>query len=253
MSRKAIMPNQLSCDFEKQLQPIGEFYICTDVSEDVIRPDVIILGNIIYYRFMKFLYLPQPPESLSPEKVVEICDLRLDYLNKLVKPEYNRHIAEAITDSVKSIFPNINSNFSKLKALDFGCGSGLSSQLILEHFPILDLVGVDISEKAVQKTHEQGLSAILIYSDKPLPFETASFDLIFAIFVMHFNIDMAMLSELRRVLRPTGKYVFNLFQRDIDGVEQQLLEVGFSIVEVVDDLYENGTSHKIVSCSILPS
>ena len=94
--------------------------------------------------------------------------------------------------------------------------------------------------------------AILIYPDKPLPFEAASFDLIFAIFVMHFSIDMATLAELSRVLRPSGKFVFNLYQRDFDGVEQQLIEAGFKTVEVVNDLGETGTNHKIVSCSILP-
>lgn len=253
MSRKVMTPDQLTCNFETQLQPIGEFYICTDFSEDVLRPPVFRKGKNFYYRFMSFLYLPQPPESLSPEKVIEVCDLRLEYLNKLVKYEHNSYIVAAIADYVTSTFPHINSHADKVKALDFGCGSGLSSQLILEHFPHLEIVGVDISEKAIKRSCEQGLNSILTYPGKPLLFNDASFDLIFAIFVMHFNIDMATLAELRRVLRPTGKYVFNLLQRDIDGVEQQLLEAGFSKVEVVNDLPEVGTNHKIVSCSILPS
>ena len=113
------------------------------------------------------------------------------------------------------------------------------------------MVGVDISEKAVQRSNEQGLTAILTYPEKPLPFEAASFDLVFAIFVMHFCIDMATLAELCRVLHPSGKFVFNLFQRDIDGVEQQLIEAGFSIVEVVNDLPAAGNNHLIVSCRIL--
>lgn len=137
----------------------------------------------------------------------------------------------------------------RLQGLDFGCGSGLSLQLLNKHFPQLDLLGVDISKKAIQCSKEQGLNTIQTYSDKPLPFETASFDLIFAIFVMHFKVDIATLAELRRVLRPAGKYVFNLYQRNIDGVEQELLEAGFSTVEVIKDLPETGENHLIVSCS----
>lgn len=253
MSRKVMMLNQLPCDFEAHLQRIGEYYICPDGNEEFVRPPVVKIGGNIYYRFMNFLYLPQPPESLSPEKVIEVCDLRLAHLNKLVNYEYNSRVVSAVADYVVTIFPNIHADAAKVKALDFGCGSGLSSHLLLEHFPRLDIVGVDSSEKAVQRSNEEGLSAILSYHDRPLPFEAASFDLVFAIFVMHFNIDMAMLAELRRVLHPTGKFVFNLFQRDIDGVEQQLLEAGFNTVQVVNDLPETGINHKIVSCSALPA
>jgi 2-polyprenyl-3-methyl-5-hydroxy-6-metoxy-1,4-benzoquinol methylase len=243
--------NQLPYDIEAHLRPIGEFYICTDFNEDVVRPPVTRIGENIYYRFMNFLYLPQPPESLSSDKVIEICDLRLKYLKELVNYEHNSHIVAAIADYVTSILPNVNSNVNKMKALDFGCGSGLSSKLILEHFPYLDMVGVDISEKAVQRSNEQDLTAILTYPNELLPFEAASFDLIFAIFVMHFSIDMATLAELCRILRPSGKFVFNLYQRDIDGVEQQLIEAGFSTVEVVSDLLAAGTNHLIVSCGTL--
>src|SRR2546421_2589403 len=252
MSRKIMPLDQLSFDIEAHLRPIGEFYICTDFKKEVVRPPVVMIGENIYYRFMHFLYLPQPPESLSPEKVIEICDLRLEYLNKLVNYEHNSHIVAAIANYVISIFPNINSNANKVRTLDFGCGSGLSSQLILKHLPNLNMVGVDISEKAMRRSNEQDLTAILTYPEKPLPFETESFDLIFAIFVMHFSIDMATLAELSRVLRSSGKFVFNLYQRDFDGVEQQLIEAGFRTVEVVNDLGETGTNHKIVSCSILP-
>ena len=253
MSRRIMAPSQLLYNVERHLHPCGDFYICNDFNENVFRPPVIKIEDKIYYRFLNFLYLPQPPESLSNDKIIEVCDLRLEHLNKLVNHEYNSRIVAAIADHVTSIFPKINSNAWKVKALDFGCGSGLSSQLILQHFPQLDIVGVDISKKAVQHSTEQGLTAFLTLPDEPLPFEAASFDLVFAVFVMHFKIDMVTLAELRRVLRSSGKFVFNLYQRDIDGVEEQLIEAGFSIVEVVKDFCETGTDHKIVSCSLLPS
>lgn len=235
-------------DVEKHLRKNGAFYIWENLDERVPLPTMITIEGNIYYRFMNFLYLPQPPESLSTEKIIEICDLRLEYLNELVDYKYNRRVVAAIAGYLQSIFPNINTHTNTIKALDFGCGSGLSLQLIYEHFPQLDIMGVDISEKAIQRAHEQNLPALRSYPDKQLPFETASFDLVVAIFVMHFNIDLKTLSELRRILRPEGKYVFNLFQRSIKGVKQQLIEAGFTSVEAVHRLSERETNHWIVSC-----
>lgn len=253
MTRKIMSDSQLSSDIKMHLRPSGDFYILTDLDEKLPRPSIIQLEGNLYYRFMNLLYLPQPPESLSPEKVIEICDLRLEHLNQLVDYKYNSRIVEAIADYLKSTFSEISSTTNKMKALDFGCGSGLSLQLMLKHFPHLNMVGVDISEKAVQFSQEQGLAAIRTYPDQPLPFQTASFDLVFAIFVMHFSIDIETLVELKRILRPTGKYVFNLFQRNIDGVEQQLLEAGFNKVEIIANLPEREINHFIVSCSNIQS
>lgn len=248
MSRKITASNLLAIDAEKHLYEIGDFYIWKNVEEEAPPPPMLTIKGNIYYRFMNFLYLPQPPESLSTEKIIEICDLRLEYFNKLVDYSYNDRIVASIAAYLQASFPDTNMHAHKLKALDFGCGSGLSLQLILKHFPQLDIVGVDISEKAVQRSHEQKLPVQLIRPDRPLPFETAHFDLIFAVFVMHFNIDIRTLAELRRILHPEGKYVFNLFQRNIDGVKQQLIEAGFQTVEIVNTLSEKGTKHWIVSC-----
>jgi len=242
--------SQSPSDIKKYLQPVGEFYICTNFDEEMDKPPRLTIGEHIYYRFMNYLYTPQPPESLSPDKVIELCDLRLDYINKLVNYGLNKRVVAAIVDHIKS-----TSDFHKfsvgssIKALDFGCGSGLSSKLLLEHLPNLEIVGADISEKAIQHATRDGVCAIQTYPGKPLPFKDASFDLIFAVFVMHFSIDMSTLAELRRVLRTPGKFVFNLYQRDIDGVKQQLEEVGFCSIEVSNDLPQTGRNHMIVSCS----
>ena len=58
----------------------------------------------------------------------------------------------------------------------------------------------------------------MIAPGKPMPFEAEVFDIVFAVFVMHFNIDLQALAELYRVLKPSGLFVFNVYQRDIDGL-----------------------------------
>ena len=61
MSRKIMPLGPLSFDIEAHLRPIGEFYICTDFKEEVVRPPVVMIGENIYYRFMHYLYLPEGP------------------------------------------------------------------------------------------------------------------------------------------------------------------------------------------------
>lgn len=233
-----------------QLQKIDDFYVCTKFTQDMIGPPLVSLGGEMYFRFMNFIYLPQPPESLTAEQVKKICDVRLEYFDELVNYQLNSSVVNTITDCVSAKYSN---SVLSLKALDFGCGSGLSSQMLLNHMPNLDLIGVDISEKAISCCQEQhkNIKVKLTAIGKSLPFEIAAFDLIFAVFVMHFNIDMQTLGELRRVLRPSGLFVFNVYQRDIDGLVAQLEEAGFCSIDIWERLLNLGNNHVVMSCRSL--
>lgn len=242
--------NPLPSEIETQLQPVGDYYICSQFTQDVVGPRVAIIRGSIYYRFLNFLYLPQPPESLTPEQIIEICDLRLDHFDHLVNTKLNREVVSRIAEKVNGTFfkPDL-----PLKALDFGCGSGLSTQFLLDFLPNLEIKGVDISEKAVKTSLAKGLDVSQTFPDKPLPFDEETFDVIFAIFVLHFKVDILTLAELQRILNKSGKFVFNVYMRDTEGVIEQLREVGFQEFYIWDisnsienHLIEN---HKIVICS----
>lgn len=238
---------QLSTSIVTQLQKIDDFYVCTRFTEDMIGPPMAYIDNELYFRFMNFIYLPQPLESLTTEQVKKICDVRLEHINELVNHRLNSEIVDTITDCAiaKNSHP-----LPSLKALDFGCGSGLSCYMLLTRMPNLDLIGVDISEKAIARCREQGIKAKLTELRGNLPFDTDCFDIIFAVFVMHFHIDMPTLHELCRVLRPSGLFVFNVYQRDIVGLTEQLKEAGFSSIEVWKYLPCNGNSHVIMFCRV---
>ncbi len=233
-----------------QLQKIDDFYVCIRFSEDMIGPPVVSIGDDVFFRFMNYIFLPQPPESLTTEQVKRICDVRLEYFDELVNCQLNSSVVDSIADCVaaKLSFP-----VPSLKALDFGCGSGLSSQLLLSRMPNLDLIGVDISEKAISRCQEQNIKAELTALGEPLPFETAIFDVIFAVFVMHFNIDMQTLGELYRILKPSGLFVFNVYQRDTDGLVAQLEEVGFCSIDLWKRLSNIGNNHVVMSCRLMAS
>jgi ubiquinone/menaquinone biosynthesis C-methylase UbiE len=250
MLNKVLPIDPLPSNIAEQLRSVDNFYVCTKFTEDMVGRPIVKIGKNVYYRFMNFIYLPQPPESLDIEQVKRICDLRLDHINELVDRNHNREIVAAIVDNA---VPSYRDATSPVKALDFGCGSGLSSTLLMEYIPQLQIVGVDISEKAIMRSRQQNLTAFLTHSEEPLPFDAAMFDVIFAVFVMHFKIDMSTLIELRRILQTSGKFVFNVYKRDIDGVVEELREAGFGSIEIWNSLFGVDTSHMIVSCGKLPS
>src|SRR6266851_7997033 len=190
--------NQLPSNIREQLRRIGDFYICTQFSKDLIGDPMVKIGKDVYYRYMNFLYLPKPPESLTTEQIIEVCDVRIEYFNEIVDQKYNRQM---IANIINCLSPNLISVDAPIKVLDFGCGTGLSSKLLSEYLSNLQIVGVDISEKAILECCQQDLTAFLIHPEEPLPFEDYSFDMIFAIFVMHFKLGISTLIELQRVLR----------------------------------------------------
>ncbi len=248
MLSKALPINPLPSNIAVQLRSVDDFYVCTKFTGDMVGSPVVRIDKNVYYRFMNYIYLPQPPESLNIEQVKKICDLRLEYFDELVDCELNKYVVTAIADCVKAKFAGAA---PPMKGLDFGCGSGLSTQLLLDCLPELDLMGVDISDKAVSSSKEKGVKALLTLPREHLPFEDKIFDVIFAVFVMHFNIDINTLLELRRTLRTSGLFVFNVYQRDIDGVTEQLEEAGFDSIELWERLYKIGDNHMIMSCKKL--
>lgn len=236
--------NPLPSKIQRKFRRAGNFYVCTHFNADEVGPPIARIKGTVYYRFMDFLYLPQPPESLTTGQIIEICDLRLAHMDQLVITELNERIVAAAVAHAQA---DGSSRNLPVRALDFGCGSGFSSILLKKYWPELSLIGVDISAKAVARSREQHLEARLVEADQPLPFEDAAFDIIFAIFVMHFNLGITTLTELKRVLRSTGKFVFNVYQRDIDGVIAQLQDAGFGSIQI-QNIAEAGQTHRMVMC-----
>ena len=58
MLSKALPINPLPSKIEAQLQRVGDFYICTQFTNEVVSDPVVKIGEEIYYRFMNFTYLP---------------------------------------------------------------------------------------------------------------------------------------------------------------------------------------------------
>src|SRR5579863_10292963 len=153
LSRVLPKINPLPEKIKEQLRHVDDFYVCSHFTEDMVGNTVVKIGDDVYYRFMDYMYLPQPTESLSVERVIQICDLRLEYFDDLVNRQLNDKV---VANLVKCVVPGF-ANVSTVKALDFGCGSGLSTHLLKKYMPCLDITGADISERAILESRKQGL------------------------------------------------------------------------------------------------
>ena len=91
------------------------------------------------------------------------------------------------------------------RILDLGCGDGQLTKQIQTSGA--DVVAIDASEAMVAAARGRGIQAEL-GNVETLPFEANSFDAVFSNAVLHWvkNHD-AMLGEVRRVLRPGGRFV----------------------------------------------
>ena len=103
------------------------------------------------------------------------------------------------------------------KVLDVGCGAG--TDLVRFAHGGADVTGVDISASAIALAEanfvQQGLAADLREADgEHLPFPDGQFDLVYAHGVVQYTAnDRALVAECRRVLKPGGTAVFQVYNR----------------------------------------
>lgn len=96
--------------------------------------------------------------------------------------------------------------------LDFGSGIGNAVGPLRKQFPEAQLTCLDVSAQSLavsRELHGEG-PAYQVYDGRVVPFAEASFDLVFTACVFHHIPEtehVALLAELRRVLRPDGLFV----------------------------------------------
>jgi ubiquinone/menaquinone biosynthesis C-methylase UbiE len=117
------------------------------------------------------------------------------------------------------------------RVLDIACGTGEFERIVLSENPTQLIVGVDISEEmlaiAHQKLHSYSSVSFQVGSASALPFPDQSFDVIVSASAFHYFDDpIAAMTEIKRVLKPSGKVVILdwckdfLFCRGLDIVLQ---------------------------------
>ena len=103
------------------------------------------------------------------------------------------------------------------RVLDVGCGAGTDLVRFAQGGAIVS--GVDLSPSAItlarQNFEQRGLHADLREADgEHLPYPDATFDLVFAHGVVQYTPDSAaLINECRRVLKPGGEAIFQVYNR----------------------------------------
>ena len=101
--------------------------------------------------------------------------------------------------------------------LEVGCGAAVDLARFAKGGAIC--TGVDIAESAIELAkanfQQQGLEANLrVANGEALPFAAATFDLVFAHGVVQYTADdRALIAETRRVLKPGGLAIFQVYNR----------------------------------------
>lgn len=131
-------------------------------------------------------------------------------------------------------------NLSGLDVLEVGCGRGGGASFLTRYHRPKSLTGVDFSPKAVRFCREnhrlEGLS-FTAGDAESLPFADESFDAVINVESSHCYRSMpAFLTQVRRVLRPGGHFLFADLRSAADGerLHQHLTECGLTILERED-------------------
>jgi methionine biosynthesis protein MetW len=96
----------------------------------------------------------------------------------------------------------------KGKVLDLACGEGTVSE-ILQTLGC-DVTGLDISQKALEKTKQRGVIAVWGDAEEKLPFKDQSFDAVFwGDNIEHLFLPEKALKEINRILKPGGSLVIS--------------------------------------------
>ena len=115
------------------------------------------------------------------------------------------------------------------RVLDVGCGTGTLAVLVKQRHPDVEVAGIDPDPKALAiAVRKAGRANVTVRFDRgfgdALAFPDAAFDRVFSSMMFHHvprDEKQAVLSEIRRVLKPGGRLEFLDFAR---GAHQRMLE-----------------------------
>lgn len=135
-----------------------------------------------------------------------------------------------IENLIKLLLAKISS--SNPTIIDFGCGNGISNQIIetINHkFEGVNLLGYDISKQMLARSKESGLRTLT--KNALLKTRDNSIDGVFASYVMHFLMDTEAILDLWKKIKIGGGIIAN-FHKDI-GLERIII-----LVESLGGKYE---------------
>jgi SAM-dependent methyltransferase len=159
--------------------------------------------------------LPQFPEDYKGHKAAQYNNLRW----------MERNQRETTLQCIKYLFdPNLGPfkyeqlNYSNYLVLDLGCGTGFSTELIVELG--FNVIGIDILKDMLIMTHQKQLnslsnahSEIILASIRDIPLQPDIFDFIISVSAYNFITYREKNREsIKRILNETARYLYALLK-----------------------------------------
>ena len=111
------------------------------------------------------------------------------------------------TETVELFIEKYDLN-EKSSVLDVGCGKGFMLVDLLKAIPTLNLSGIDISNYAIENSHESVKNRLKVANCLNLPFEDNSFDLVISINTIHNLDEFGCIKSLQEIERVKKKHSY---------------------------------------------
>lgn len=226
-----------------ELEKHGDFLISKTDPTEVAHPYFVKYEGNNYFRYMNALYAPDLAEKLGPNQIVKLCELRNLHSSLTIDRDFNRVLAKIGSSYIKRHF----GSSSSLLVLDFGCGDGLSIELLQEQDLGAQFTGCDPSILSIEIAQKKGCDAFHFSSGAKWDLGGRKFDCATAFFVMHFDIAIEDIAELRRHVKDDGIFLFNIYNGSVDAVSEKLQKSGWSRPEEIDSR-QLGKAHQVYVC-----
>src|SRR5262249_49756210 len=139
---------------------------------------------------------------------------------------------------VASCFERLGGRVDGGQVLEVGCGSGAGMAIILERFKAAHVEGVDLDPKMIDRASRRvrrrhlARTTLSVGDLTQLAMADATFDAVFDFGAIHLEHNWKKaVSEVRRVLKPGGKFYFELVTSRFLRVSYPLVTEAFQRVE----------------------
>jgi hypothetical protein len=190
-------------------------------------PSETIYQGTKYFRFMDYFYThTEHLDELKPVEVSNLCRARAQF------PE----LISRANGEVRSLFESLAIKIAPSSLLEIGAGK--NPVFTVNTAPGMHYVLSDADEVVV-KSHSNNDLDCYIFSDTvcTLPYEEGYFEMVIAVFVLHFPFYKVQLTELSRTLKTTGVIVANVYRRSTAAREKlasDIQDCGFKTLRIHD-------------------
>jgi SAM-dependent methyltransferase len=190
-------------------------------------PEEVEYKGTIYYRFMDFFYVTNKNlDELEPEQVSNLCRARVKYPDSI----------SVVNEDVRKVFKALAQALKPSSLLEIGAGRN-PIFAPNEHKPDCYILA-DADSEVV--TYHANLSIDCYEFSQnicELPYFDDFFEMVIAVFVLHFPFAINQLLEINRRLKVSGVIIANVYRRSSESREkltQNMMDVGFKIIKIQD-------------------